>query len=623
MQMIVLGMHRSGTSLITRLLHEMGAFVGDESELLPKMDCNAEGFWERQDVHDVNEAALASMRATWDAPLNAIDGQLSDRGKGEFEYNAEAVVEKLNQHTLWVIKDPRMSLLFRFWQPLLDSPVSVVSWRHPLEVAASLKTRDGLPFVYGLALWELYMVKALQSVQNIPYCLISYSDLMRTPITTIEKLCQDVVDMGGKSVSELSRKQIDSIINPSLKHEKHNPQDELEHLSSSQLRLLDWLKLPHGSFKHNVSVGALSVLEEIGDLREALKRTSQQIEASNAGLERWRKRTFQAINSADALSDASEVLLSSASWKVGRMLGASTRMLHNAGNPEQFIHKVSSDYHQWRKNRDLNVIAIINSYNEELLIRKCMEHLIAQGVNFYIIDNESTDRTLEIAHEYEGRGLVGVEIVPRYNQYDFEPILRRKEELTLELDADWFMHVDADEFRFAPPPYETLKEAFVAVEDAGFNAIEFMEYTFVATQEHPEHSPEDFLETMLWYYPFQPFRPHRMNAWKRCGMPIEMVRFGGHQVNFPGRKVFPEYFILKHYTYISHAHAIEKFRKLKPRQGENEFHGFRHHIIESDIVLPSETELYKFTSDAELIADNPRKTRFVEDRVEERLRCKS
>ena len=624
MQIIVLGMHRSGTSLVTRLLHAMGGYVGAKEDLLPAMECNAEGFWERRDVQDINEDLLESLNASWDNPVKVDVRRLSVKALRDFNNATVPVVDELNQHQPWVVKDPRLSLFMSLWQPMLKSPFAVICWRNPLEVANSLKQRDGLPLAYGLALWEWYTISALKYVADIPSCLVSYNDLLQDPIASTAKLYKDSDNALNGKLKPLTSDEVGSIINPTLHHERDTEATEDEHLSLAQYKLWSWLKNPEGDYTNGVSLGARSVLKEIGQLRTDLRASNQRITAANEAHERSEKRTLRVMNYADGLSDAAEMIFNSLSGKISLGIGNVARFFQSGTTvgPELFMKKVGSDYQQWKKDRDFSVIAILNTYNEEKLIRVCLEHLRKQGLDFIIIDNESTDRTIEIAKEFEGKGLIAVETIHRDNNFSLIPLLIRKEELASELCADWFMHVDCDEFRFPPAPYKTLKEAFVAVDFQGFNAVEFMEYTFVATKEHPEHDPETFLNSMQWYYSFQPFRPHRINAWKRCKEPVELKSFGGHQVNFPGRKVCPEYFILKHYTYLNRKSAIEKFVNTVFDPSEDDMHGFRHGLCENDIILPSENQLRKFISNDKLDASNPRTERYIAEAWHRRQEAK-
>ncbi len=616
MQIVVLGMHRSGTSAITGLLHEMGAYVGASEELLQPMGCNPEGFWERQDVAAVNDALLASFNASWDMPNDVDLGGLSPRAERDFLESARPIVDALNAHKPWVVKDPRLSLLFPKWRTLLDAPVAVICWRQPVEVAHSLKSRDGFPVNYGLALWEWYTVAALHATEGIPRVFVSYNDLMEDALSGATKLYQESLGLGVSGLRELSADQVGAIISPKLHREHAAASAAGEFLNQAQASLLDWLGNPQGEFKRGVSEGACETVGAVGSLRCALEAANQHTAAANAGWQRCKKRVSRCMQWTDGLSDASDVLLRSWSWSIGQYVGKAARILSRVTGPgpDGFIKTTSGAYRNWMRSRDLRVIALISAYNEEALIGACIDHLVGQGLDVFVIDNESTDRTAAIARQYEGRGVIGVETQHRRGVFSVVTLLRRKEELATELDADWFLHVDADEFRLPPPEYASLREAFAAIDAQGFNAAEFMEYTFVATQEHPEHLPADFLETMQWYYPFQPFRPHRINAWKRGDGPVDLQSSGGHQVKFPGRKVCPEYFILKHYTYLSRQAAIEKFVNTIYDPSESDMHGFRHNIREDDIVLPVEQALRRYAGDLQLDGSSPRTGRFIADR---------
>lgn len=97
----------------------------------------------------------------------------------------------------------------------------------------------------------------------------------------------------------------------------------------------------------------------------------------------------------------------------------------------------------------LRIIALLATYNERRFIQASLEHNIAQGLEVYLIDNESTDDTVRIAEQYLGRGLIGIESFPRGGMIRWVELLKRKEQLAFTLDADWFIHIDADEFRFS------------------------------------------------------------------------------------------------------------------------------------------------------------------------------
>lgn len=275
----------------------------------------------------------------------------------------------------------------------------------------------------------------------------------------------------------------------------------------------------------------------------------------------------------------------------------------------------------------MRIVTILASYNEGRFMRACLEHYLQQGVEVYLLDNESTDYTLDIAREYLGKNLIGIETIPRGGMYQWNKILLRKEEIADEIEADWLMHADPDEIRVAPRSGQTLAQAIEQVDREGYNAINFMEYTFLPVRESDDHENENFQQSMRWYYPFGPRHPHRLNAWKkqpkrwrgvkpllrelmrhhRWEVPsIDLHSTGGHVVNFPGIKPYPVDFKLKHYIVLSLGHAIQKYVKkdFAPDEVDN-LHGWRATAEAHDFSLPSEQVMRLYTSDDELNPSDP------------------
>jgi peptidoglycan/xylan/chitin deacetylase (PgdA/CDA1 family) len=271
----------------------------------------------------------------------------------------------------------------------------------------------------------------------------------------------------------------------------------------------------------------------------------------------------------------------------------------------------------------MRVIALIAAYNERRFIGGCLEHLERHGVDAYLIDNCSTDNTVELAEGWLGRNLIGMESFPRGAEdlYDWRGILERKEQLAQELEADWFIHMDPDEIRLPPAsePGRTLLQAFEAVERAGSNAVDFAEFTFIPTREEPDHDHPRFQETMRWYYNMQPNATlHQLKAWK--AQPEVELHSGGHRVSFPGLKVHPEQFRMKHYLFLSARHAAEKYvqRKFNPEEVASGWHGWRAKLTHADldVPLPPQSELMFAASDDELDSSAPRQTHYVETKVQ-------
>ena len=263
----------------------------------------------------------------------------------------------------------------------------------------------------------------------------------------------------------------------------------------------------------------------------------------------------------------------------------------------------------------MRIIAILATYNEGRFIAGCLEHLFRHGIEVYLIDNCSTDQTVAIAAQYLNRGLITIETLPRAGVFCLRTQLERKEQLAASLEADWFMHVDADEIHLPPHSDCTLAQALADVEAQGYNAVNFLEFTFIPTQEAPDHDHADFQRTMRWYYPFQPFFPHRLNAWKRQPGPVELAWSGGHRVRFPGLRIYPASFRMRHYLFLSVPHAIRKYvdRCYDPAEVEAQWHGWRAKLKREMIKLPSQAEMRTYRSDDQLDRSNPRTCHYLVD----------
>lgn len=280
----------------------------------------------------------------------------------------------------------------------------------------------------------------------------------------------------------------------------------------------------------------------------------------------------------------------------------------------------------------MRVVAIIATYNERRFIQAFLDHYIKHGIEVYILDNESTDNTVDIARPYLAHGLIAIESLPREGFFDLRKQLLKKEEVAQQVKADWFIHADPDEIRVGPSSDATLLEALEEADREGFNAVNFMEFTFVPTIESPDHDRPNFQETMRCYHPFASFYPQRVNAWKnqsgsddlmrkvrdyfsrrrassRGHSPIKLEHKAGHRVEFKGLKLYPLDFKMKHYLCLSKEHAREKYcRKVfSEEEVAMGWHGWRTRITEADIRLPSERALRRYVGDDALDPFNPLK----------------
>jgi glycosyltransferase involved in cell wall biosynthesis len=242
----------------------------------------------------------------------------------------------------------------------------------------------------------------------------------------------------------------------------------------------------------------------------------------------------------------------------------------------------------------MRIVALLTVRNEELYLQRCLTHLHAQGIETCVIDNESTDRTREIAEAFKGRGVFRIETLPYRGRFELAAQCRFHEELATDIKADWFMRQDADEIREAPLPFSSLAHAIPAVDAAGYNAIDFDEFIFVPTSEGDTFEGTDYVETMRYYF-YLDLRPfNHVNAWKNRSHMVDLTSSGGHTVMFEGRRIYPVKFILRHYMVLSGDHARRKYGARKFDEVEVSklgWHGWRARFAADRVRLPDRNRL--------------------------------
>ena len=173
-QLVILGMHHSGTSLLANLTMMMGAHGGEKDELLLHPD-NPLKYWERRDVVALDEARLAAglneaVSQRYDMPSWVAYGFDAEKAAAPVHGSAEAkaIVSKLNEKRPWVTKDPRMSLVASEWMQLLDAPACVIMHREPLSVANSMMIYShNVSLAEWISAYENYYASAMRACKGV------------------------------------------------------------------------------------------------------------------------------------------------------------------------------------------------------------------------------------------------------------------------------------------------------------------------------------------------------------------------------------------------------------------------------------------------------------------------
>jgi hypothetical protein len=219
--------------------------------------------------------------------------------------------------------------------------------------------------------------------------------------------------------------------------------------------------------------------------------------------------------------------------------------------------------------RGLSIVAIVAAYNEADVIEPVVRDLIVNGVSVYFIDDGSTDDTARLVEPLVGHGVVAIERIgpppgDDARTFAWERLLRRKAQLAAELDADWFIHHDADEFREGPWSGIPLEEAIRRVDTFGYNAIDFANLDFWPTHDHFEPGT-DVRASFPFYAEAAPHDRIQIRCWKKT-LRVDLASSGGHDAQFENRRVFPIRFISRHYPIRGQAHGERKvFKERRER----------------------------------------------------------
>lgn len=179
---IVAGMHRSGTSAIARVVNLLGADIA--RELTPAIDGNNDrGFWESRAVVDTHDRLLAALGRAWDDTRSLPDGWLETEAARQAKRAlATELAKDFAGSRAFVVKDPRIARLLPLWLALLDElriePVVVISVRNPLEVAASLKSRDQFPLAKSMLMYLRHAVEAELASRGRHRLFLRYDHLL-------------------------------------------------------------------------------------------------------------------------------------------------------------------------------------------------------------------------------------------------------------------------------------------------------------------------------------------------------------------------------------------------------------------------------------------------------------
>jgi hypothetical protein len=218
---VVLGMHRSGTSAVAGVLHLLGVDFG--SNLLPAVKgINQKGFWEHRDIVPIHDRLLADLGHSWDDPRPLPEGWWK---LGPAAACRRSLLEVLNRDLsgarIFGVKDPRLCKILPLWLDLLEefdcAPGFILVFRGPEEIAASLRKREGLPADKCAVLYLRHMLEAERWTRPCPRAFVGYDRLLADPVAVFRNVA-DKLKVDWPIAPDAAHKNIRRFLDPAMRH---------------------------------------------------------------------------------------------------------------------------------------------------------------------------------------------------------------------------------------------------------------------------------------------------------------------------------------------------------------------------------------------------------------------
>ena len=225
--LVVLGMHRSGTSAAARVFSLLGAGL-PQNLMPPKEGDNPSGFWEPEELVAAHDSLLAELDSRWDDLCPLPSGWFeSEAARRAQETIAELLEQEFGHTGLFVLKDPRICRTVPLWTSALRrfgaEPGFVFAFRNPLEVASSLAARDGLSLEWSLLLWLRHALDAELNTRAERRVFLSYQGLLADWSEAADRVAR-ALELEWPIALEDAAAEVDAFLNAEQRH--HTVADE-------------------------------------------------------------------------------------------------------------------------------------------------------------------------------------------------------------------------------------------------------------------------------------------------------------------------------------------------------------------------------------------------------------
>src|ERR1700722_13061374 len=307
---VVLGMHRSGTSATARALQALGVSLGDN--LYPAAVHNPTGFWQDRYFIQINEELLGHLGSAYDRPGLGWKISWSDPVINDLSVRAAEVLKQrlLLGGGVWAFKDPRTCRLLEFWCPIMAvagyATSFVLAIRNPASVVRSLEQRDQIPAEKGYLLWLQHVIPTVVLSAGSPRrVVVDYDLLMDKPLVVLRQMAMVLglpVDFSDPAITDFERHFLDE----SLRHTLFSVNDLARDARKPQ-QVAKIYNLLLDVAKNRISIDSADIQRHFSDVYNLLADLTPAFRYANALEVELRSLRSAITDKAEQLADAEQV----------------------------------------------------------------------------------------------------------------------------------------------------------------------------------------------------------------------------------------------------------------------------------------------------------------------------
>ena len=224
---VVLGMHRSGTSAITRGLQALNVNLGEQL-MAPEANNNDKGFFEDIEVNRLNIDLLNAIDSDWDAFSVIPATALIQERLAHYKLRAIKLIRSKVGERPFGLKDPRIARLLPFWQSVFDdagvSASYVIAVRNPMSIAQSLKKRNGFDSEKSHFLWLGHVLPAILQTHGFRRVAVSFDLMISEPYTQLNRIARSL-DLPFDAHSTGVQEYVSDFLDAKLRHAEFDLDD--------------------------------------------------------------------------------------------------------------------------------------------------------------------------------------------------------------------------------------------------------------------------------------------------------------------------------------------------------------------------------------------------------------